>query len=70
MWLYSQLKIKGKVVMNMKEFTVKMEHKMSSVQIVEAENEEQAKELAYIQAFNDDETGVWEEIDTVYVSIS
>ncbi|KLU61721.1 hypothetical protein CEB3_c18990 [Peptococcaceae bacterium CEB3] len=46
------------------KYTIYMTHKMRSVQFVEAENEEDAKELAYAQAFDEDGSGSWEEIDT------
>lgn len=38
----------------MKNYTVRMTHKMRSVQTVEAENEEDAKTLAYIQSFEEE----------------
>lgn len=48
------------------EYIVCMVHKMRSAKIVEAESQEEAREIAYTQSF---EEGGWEEIDTDYVSI-
>jgi hypothetical protein len=51
----------------MKTYTIYMEHRIRSVQTVEANNKEEAKQKAYNQSFEEN-TG-WEEIDTEYYRI-
>ena len=54
----------------MAEYRVSMIHSFRSIQDVEAKNEEQAKEKAWSQSWDEDERqGIWEEIDTEYYDI-
>lgn len=53
----------------MREYTVYMEHIMSSVQTVVANNEDEAKAKALKQSFEEEHSGDWEEQDTRYIRV-